>query len=362
MCAAAAFAVTPVWSAFRSPPKPLVKIVKAPPARTADRDAAFRFRTTSRAATSACKLDGRAYRPCRTRVKFTGLRIGGHKFTVRARLRGTTRFVSHRWTIRRPASAAVIPGASMPSNPAANAPASGTEGAAGPVGPGFGVTPTTDPATGTPAPGARLIFADEFDGATLDENLWSLYDSPGHTGNGLRRPSAFSLDGQGSLVVTAKTVNGTTVSGGMAGRRQFAYGRVEFRVKAEPDPTGTMSAVVLTWPQKQRSPEFTENDMYETGSIVNNTSRFETYIHFGVQNWQKWTTHMVDPSQWHTIAMDWKPDLLEIYVDGHVAFSISDPAVIPDILHHVTIQLDAMFPRPLARPVRMWVDYMRVYQ
>ena len=68
----------------------------------------------------------------------------------------------------------------------------------------------------------------------------------------------------------------------------------------------------------------------------NNTSQFNTFIHFGtVANWQKWTTHYVDPSQWHTIVMDWHADLLEIFVDGVLSFSISDRAVIPDVLHHV---------------------------
>ena len=36
--------------------------------------------------------------------------------------------------------------------------------------------------------------------------------------------------------------------------------------------------------------------------------------------------------------------------------------MIPDILHHVCIQLDARSKKPLKRPIKMRVDYVRVYQ
>lgn len=333
-CAALGVVVAPVWSASR----PVVKIVKAPPASTTSTEAEFRFKTGAKR--TWCRRDKQRYRRCRFGMKYTGVRPGRHSFIVRARHQGRTTFVRRNWTVRRTKRRPWRP------QPALAA-----------------VSRTTDPETGAVVAGARLIFGDEFDGTTLDTQKWGLYDSPGHDGNGLRRPSAFSLDGLGNLVVTAKMVNGELVSGGMAGLLDFTYGRVEFRVKTEPDPTGTMSGVVLTWPQKQSAPEFTENDMYETGPRVNNRSAFDTFIHFGETTfWQKWTTHEVDPSQWHTIAMEWYPNLLEIYVDGLLGFSVSDPAVIPDILHHLAIQLDARADRTLVKPIRMFVDYVRVYQ
>ena len=335
LCAVVGIVVTPVWSASR----PVVKIVKAPPARTTSTEAVFRFKTG--ATRTWCRRDKQRYRRCRFGMKYSGLRPGRHSFIVRARHRGRTAFVRRNWTIR--------PTARRPRRPQpARAVASRT----------------TDPETGAVAAGAQLIFGDEFDGTALDTQRWGLYDSPGHDGNGLRRPSAFSLDGQGNLVVTAKMVNGELVSGGMAGLLDFTYGRVEFRVKTEPDPTGTMSGVVLTWPQKQSSPEFTENDMYETGPFANNTRQFSSFIHFGAPElkWQKWITHELDPSRWRTIAMDWTRDHLEIFVDGVLTWSLTDRAVIPDVLHHVCIQLDARARRSLTQPVRMWVDYVRVYQ
>ena len=219
-----------------------------------------------------------------------------------------------------------------------------------------------DPVTGAVEPGARtLVFDDEFEGKRVDRARWSVYDSPGHAGFGLRRPSAMAVR-DGKLVITAKDSGGTVVSGGMSSKYAFKYGRVEFRVRTEPDPTGTMSGVVLTWPAKQWSPEFTEIDGYETGPRANNTSHFDSFVHFGTQNRQKWITYDADPSRWHAIALEWYPDVLEVYVDGVRSWSVTDPVAIPDVVHHACIQLDARNAGVLTKPVRMFVDYIRVYR
>jgi hypothetical protein len=338
---AAAAVAQPILSSKRA----LVRIVEGPSGRTTRTDAVFHLK--SRTKLVACRRDAQRYKTCRVRVKYSGMRPGKHTFVVRARSKGKTLYARRTWTILpRPGS---TPSQAVPTGSSKPAPIILAPGTAAPV---------------AGAQGARkLVLSDEFDGAALDPVKWRFYNSPGHGGFGLRRPSAFSLDGQ-NLVVTAKMENGVIVSGGMANRSEFTYGRVEFRVKTEPDPSGTMSGVMLTWPQDQNrnTPEFTENDMYETGTRVNNRSQFDSFIHFGAANWQKWVTHEVDPAQWHVIAMEWYPNLLEIFVDGALAWSVSDPVVIADNLQHLSIQLDARATRTLKQPVRMWVDYIRVYQ
>src|ERR671936_169640 len=62
----------------------------------------------------------------------------------------------------------------------------------------------------------KLVFEDDFNGRSLNLTRWRPYDSTGNAGHGLRRPSAISLDGAGYLVITASTVEGQVVSGGMA--------------------------------------------------------------------------------------------------------------------------------------------------
>jgi hypothetical protein len=319
--------------------RPLVKITKAPLSRSHHPEAIFRF--SSRATSTACRRDKLRYRRCRKQVKYS-VRPGRHKFILRARKGKRTVYVSRYWT--------VLPrkGRKTPPPP--------------PIAPADAATVARGPETAA-ADQRQLIWSDEFNGPALDLAAWRPFDGPGHANFGLRRPSAVAVDGVGNLVVTGSMQDGKIVAGGISAVTNFTYGRVVFRVRTEPDPTGTMSGVVLTWPKQQWSPEYTENDMYETGPRENNHSAFDSFIHFGpTTEWQKWTTHQFDPSQWHTIAMEWYPNLLEIYVDGLLGLSISDPYVIPDILHHVCIQLDARANRTLTRPVRMFVDYVRVYQ
>jgi beta-glucanase (GH16 family) len=217
---------------------------------------------------------------------------------------------------------------------------------------------------GSPEPAKMrgLVYDDSFSGTTLDTGKWTPYHSPGNADNGLRRPSAFSLDGNGTLVVTARMVHGRIVSGGMASRRGFRYGRFEVRVRTDPDPTGTMSGVVLTWPQSGNWPVDGENDIYETGSSANGRWPFHSFVHYGAGNRQYEFTHQADGAQWHTMVMDWRPKAITFYRDGMFAGRVTNTAAIPDVPHFVTVQLDATATRTLARPVRMYVDYVRVYQ
>lgn len=217
-------------------------------------------------------------------------------------------------------------------------------------------------ATFSVASNSSLLFEDNFNGTSLDTTKWGAYDSIGHGGNGYRRPSAITVS-NGMLTVTGKMVDGKIVSGGMAQRSNYTYGRYEFRVRTELDPTGTMSGVVMTWPKNQWSPEFTENDIYETGTSSTSRRPFKTFIHYGyTYSTQKIFSHDADASQWHTMVMDWRWNAIKIYRDGVLVWTMTDTAAIPDVLHHYSIQLDARATRTLTAPVRMYVDYVRIYR
>ena len=71
----------------------------------------------------------------------------------------------------------------------------------------------------------RLVFRDDFDGPTVDPAWWA-YDGPGHQGNGVRSPSAFTIK-NGVLVVTAQMVAGRLVSGGLYHSLGLRYGRFD---------------------------------------------------------------------------------------------------------------------------------------
>ena len=217
----------------------------------------------------------------------------------------------------------------------------------------------SSPPSSGPSSGRTLVFDDEFDGTTLNSTKWSTYYGNGIAG--LRRPSAVSLDGQGHLVITAQMLNGSLVSGGMSANYSRTYGYYEFRVRTESDPTSTMSGVVLTWPQSGNWPTDGENDMYETGTSPSRNP-FATFVHYSASNQKYYYMQNVDATEWHTIGMDWEPSYIKIYRDGVLVWTLTDTNAIPDVAHHVALQLDAMVNNTLTQAVHMYVDYVRVYQ
>jgi len=205
-----------------------------------------------------------------------------------------------------------------------------------------------------------LNFQDDFNGTAVNQAVWAMYNSPGHAGNGLRRPEAFTVE-DGNLVVTATMKDGVIVSGGMAHKQNYKYGKFEFRVRTEPDPSNAMSGVVLTWPQSENWPIDGENDIYETLNDPGDRKRFHTFIHYGADNRTAHFVHEADASQWHTIAMEWTADKLRIYRDNALVWTLTDQNAIPDVAHHLCIQLDA-FKTSMTGTVRMYVDWVKIYQ
>jgi beta-glucanase (GH16 family) len=208
-------------------------------------------------------------------------------------------------------------------------------------------------------PSFKLEFEDDFSGTYVDQSKWSLYNSPGNAGFGLRRPEAFSVV-DGNLIVTAQMVNGMLVSGGMCRKTAMTYGKYEFRVRTENDTSESTSGVILTWPQSNRCPEDGENDMYETGTDPNRSS-FHTFIHYGTSpHTQYLYEHSVDATKWQIVSMEWTIDYIKIYRNNKLVWVVTDQVAIPDVPHVVCIQLDA-WKQTMSGTVRMYVDWIKVY-
>lgn len=239
--------------------------------------------------------------------------------------------------------------------------------------PALAATPTPTPVVAatpkpapTPAPSApsgwQLVASDDFNGSAVDTTKWSVYGPriAGHAGNGVRASSAVTV-ADGLLTITAKMIDGTLVSGGMSGRLNQQYGRFEFRVRTDPDPSLATSGVVLTWPQSGNWPTDGENDIYET-TLEGDRIPFKSFIHYDATNKQYWFRHEgIDGTQWHTMAMEWEPSAIRIYRDGALVWTVTDTAAIPDVAHHMAIQLDAFKPT-MTGTVRLQVDWVRIYK
>lgn len=215
--------------------------------------------------------------------------------------------------------------------------------------------------TSTAAPSSwTLVQSDDFNGSAVDTTRWTIYAGAGNGGNGLRAASAITV-ANGLLTITAKMVNGTLVSGGMMDKRNQTYGRFVFRVRTDADPSLATSGVVLTWPQSGNWPVDGENDIYETTLDADRTP-FRSFVHYGSTNQQYSFTHTgVDGTVWHTMAMEWEPTAIRIYRDGALVWTLTDTKAIPDVAHHLAIQLDA-FNQSMTGTVRLQVDWVRIYK
>ena len=214
-------------------------------------------------------------------------------------------------------------------------------------------------------PEYELVFEENFDGNAVDESKWLVYDFAGHNNNGLRSPIAVTVE-DGLLVITAKMidVDGQPVlhSGAIAHRQNYMYGKFEFKVKADRDPSGVMSAVVLTWPQSEDWPNDGENDIYETHEANIERDHFTSNIMSGLPL-NKWSnkSYNIDATEWHTVAMEWQETAIRIYIDDVLRWRLTDPKDFCHTPHHLCIQLDA-FAQEMTGETRMYVDWVKIYQ
>lgn len=162
---------------------------------------------------------------------------------------------------------------------------------------------------------------------------WSLYDGPGHAGNGTRSPEAASVE-NGLLTINGSG-DGTTA--GMAWGDGQQYGRWEGRMKA-PEGSPAYNALFLLWPSAENFPEGGEIDFAE---ITDQTRQsVELFLHYGADNSQVQGEVQVDATQWHNYAVEWTPEGVTAFLDGEEWWSTDDTSILPPGPMHLCIQLD----------------------
>ena len=183
-----------------------------------------------------------------------------------------------------------------------------------------------------------VIGGDEFTGSAIDTSKWSLYNSAGHAGNGLRRPEAWSV--QDGYARVSGDANGTT--GGMSAKYPGAdakYGRWEARIRAS-DSESKYHPVLILWPASGNWPTDGEIDFAERPGGSTNQNKVSFYLHYSSTNQQTQTSKTHDWSQWHNFAVDWTADAVVGYVDGVEWFRDEDKSHLPPGPMHLTAQLD----------------------
>ena len=153
--------------------------------------------------------------------------------------------------------------------------------------------------------------------------------------------AARSRSADGRLTITARMVNGTLVSGGMSNRLDQTYGFYEFRVRTDADPTRRHAAASSS---HGRSPEDGRSTVRTTSTDDRGRGPQPDQELRPLRRRQQ--AVLVPPhggggnrgTRWQWSGT---PSAIRIYRDGILAWTLTDTAAIPDVAHHLTIQLDA---------------------
>lgn len=207
-----------------------------------------------------------------------------------------------------------------------------------------------------------VVAGDEFDyTGRPDSAKWSVYNGEGHSGNGLRRPSAFDV-ANGVLVCTGDNVSGGT-TGGMALRRNERYCRLEARIRVYSiNPAGSGNRyhpVLLMWPQSEEWPEGGEIDYFETNVDSGKLGWFVHYPNHQPKT-QEGGTQALDIQNWHNYALEWSPSGIRAWVDGVQYFNYTMSAIQPPGPMHFCAQLDN-YDGENMEPARLECQWVRVY-
>lgn len=229
--------------------------------------------------------------------------------------------------------------------------------------PGGGPGGTPDPSDGTQQAvlggWGSVVDGDEFNytGAP-NPAKWGLYNGAGHVGNGLRRPSAFSV-ANGVGVIHGE--NGTT--GGAAFKRgEYGY-RVECRARVYRTGGGSndrFHPVLILWPDSDQWPAGAEYDFMECDE---GTGQFDLFMH--LPNHQPYRQdhygESLDIENWHNYACEWNPSAqtLKAWIDGRLVYNGSGRVAQAPGPMHLTWQLDHFGGNP--RPSNFELAFVRIY-
>lgn len=202
----------------------------------------------------------------------------------------------------------------------------------------------------------KIAARDEFNysGAPL-ASKWTVYDSVGHDGQGLRSPKAFAVE-DGVMRITGDTT-GTT--GGMAARfDSVKYGKWEVRMRV-PERDPKYHPVLLLWPDSEKWPCDGEVDFAE-GWGETNIVNFVLISGCEDTVTRKYTS--IDQTQWHDYAVEWTSAGMVGYIDGVEVFRDTTASHQPPGPMHLTIQLDWFPDGSPTIPSTMEVDWVHFYR
>jgi hypothetical protein len=236
--------------------------------------------------------------------------------------------------------------------------------------------------------GRKLVWSDEFDGPGIDENKWNWeVQRPGWVNHELQNYTNKRWENarveDGHLVIEGRRdwFGGYEYSSARLktqGKASWRYGRVEARIQV-PGGRGTWPAFWMMPDDFSRGwPACGEMDILE--HVGYDLNVVHATLHAQAYNWQRSEQRTASTvvsgatTGYHVYVLDWRPDRIEMSVDGRVYFSMQNPNRGNDwwpfdknfyVIFNLAIGGDwggAQGVDPNVWPQRMLVDYVRVYQ
>ncbi|RYZ60861.1 MAG: glycosyl hydrolase family protein [Proteobacteria bacterium] len=247
------------------------------------------------------------------------------------------------------------------------------------------------PSGGGTATGAwRQVWADEFNGSSLDESKWAYEDWAPRTVNNelqrytVRRQENVRVEG-GHLVIEARRDGfaGSEYSSGRIktqGKASWAYGKMEARMQM-PGGFGTWPAFWMMPDNQSRGwPACGEIDVLE--NVGYDQDRVHGTIHSNDYNWRNPSSQRTGSTiqggvttGYHTYAIEWSPTEIKWFVDGRQYYQSPNDSGGDDNKwpfnknFHLILNLavggdwgGAQGVDPNIWPRRLLVDYVRVFQ
>jgi beta-glucanase (GH16 family) len=166
-----------------------------------------------------------------------------------------------------------------------------------------------------PVPGWREVFADDFNGSSLNGSSWSTYyGQPGGDPGAWFAGSHDSVS-DGQLVISAyqdPAYGNIWVTGGLDYRVAQTYGK--YLVRMRRDAGVGISHALILWPADEVWPP--EIDFSEDNAKTQQAD-YAT-LHYGTaQDAKNISNHIaVDLTQWHTWGVEWTPGKIVYTLDG----------------------------------------------
>jgi hypothetical protein len=230
--------------------------------------------------------------------------------------------------------------------------------------------------------GYKLVWSDEFNGKSVDENNWTF--EQGNNGWGTHELTYYTNRIQnafmslGNLIIEARKEDGgkfTSARITTKGKESFKYGRIDIRAKMS-IPDGTMSSLRMMgstidsvgWPacgeiDIMQLPHV-ENYVY---NVLHWSDSVNAAAQLGVNNS---LAGLGGDSKFHVFTAIWDVSHIEMYIDDHLTFMMNTNGKSFPFNNYFFFIFNLSVggdwpgtPSPNAQfPQRMVVDYVRVFQ